>query len=103
MQVGPLPLPNQSSHPDTCTMCTQHTHTHTQQLVKAMHHVTRPMPGIHVVLVDQNPLAFYSGMMPGCVAQLYTAAQTHIQLTPLAKWASVEFVQARVTAINAGT
>ena len=76
-------------------------HSHVQ-VIKGLHRAHRPS-GIDVVLIDKGKSAFYSGMMPGCVAQLYDAAETHIQLEPLAKWASIRFIHDTVVGINAGT
>ena len=76
-------------------------HAHVQ-VIKGLHPRFRPAD-VDVVLIDQNETAFYSGMMPACVAGIYDAKETHIQLVPLAKWAGIRFVHARVVAINAGT
>ena len=39
-------------------------------------------------------------MVPGCVAGLYTAEETQIQLGPLAKWASIDLLPTRVVELD---
>ena len=76
-------------------------HAHVQ-VIKGLHTAHRP-PSVEVTLIDKNDTAFYSGMMPGCVAGLYQAEDTHIQLKPLAAWAGITFIRAEAAAIDSGT
>ena len=75
-------------------------HAHVQ-VIKGLHTAFR-RSNLEVVLIDKNDTAFYSGMMPGCVAGLYAGADTHIQLRPLAAWAGIRFIHAEAAGIDAG-
>lgn len=55
---------------------------------------------VRVTLVDPTRRAVYSGMVPGCVSGLYDSSDVEIALEPLARWASVDYVQASVTAVD---
>ena len=57
-------------------------------------------PDLRVTLISESPTAFYSGMLPGCVAGLYTPQDIQIELRPLARWAGARFIEARVTGID---
>jgi len=76
-------------------------HAHVQ-VIKGLHHRLKP-EDVDVILIDCNVTAFYSGMMPACVAGIYEGAETNIELVPLAKWARIQFIHARAVAINAGS
>jgi len=67
-------------------------HAHAQ-VIKALK--ARPK-NLHVTLIDSQTSATYSGMVPGCVANLYTPAQTLLHLEPLCDWATIEFIQDEV-------
>jgi selenide,water dikinase len=69
-------------------------HAHAQVL-KALNGKSRPK-NMHVTLIDMLTAASYSGMVPGCVARLYKPEDTLLHLTPLAKWADIDFVQDEV-------
>ena len=71
-------------------------HAHVQ-VIKALS--ARPAHRLHVTLIDQQPAASYSGMVPGCLAKLYTAEQTLLQLEPLAQWANLSFLHRTVVDI----
>lgn len=71
-------------------------HAHAQ-VVKAL---KLRSPNLHVTLIDLEKAASYSGMIPGCVAGLYTPDQTLIHLEPLCEWADVEFLQDEVVDID---
>lgn len=55
---------------------------------------------LRITLVSDGPTAFYSGMLPGALAGLYSAAETEVDLVRLTRWAGVRFVQARVTGLD---
>ena len=57
-------------------------------------------PDLRVTLVSEYPTAFYSGMLPGCVAELYQPRDIQIELRPLARWAGARFIEARVSGID---
>lgn len=60
----------------------------------------RPDPRVALTLVSPEPGTAYSGMLPGLVAGLYTRAETHIALRPLAHWAGARFLTDRVEALD---
>lgn len=53
-----------------------------------------------VILVSEAADTPYSGMLPGCIAGLYTPSEIHIDLAALAKSSGIEFVVARVSGID---
>lgn len=71
-------------------------HAHAQ-VIKAL---KLRSPNMSVTLIDLEKAASYSGMIPGCVAGLYTPDQTLIHLEPLCEWADVEFLQDEVVDID---
>ena len=73
-------------------------HAHVQ-VIKALNAAARP-PHVRVSLIEPQLAASYSGMVPGCVAGLYTAEETQIQLGPLAKWASIDLLPTRVVDLD---
>ena len=73
-------------------------HAHVQ-VIKALNGAARPH-NVRVSLIEPNPNASYSGMVPGCVAGLYDEEQTRIQLGPLTAWSSVDFRPTRVVDLD---
>lgn len=61
----------------------------------------RPLPGAHVTLVVDDPVAVYSGMVPGFVAGQYRRDELEIDVRPLARRAGVAVVVARATGVVA--
>ncbi|NNE09119.1 MAG: selenide, water dikinase SelD [Gemmatimonadetes bacterium] len=55
---------------------------------------------LRITLVSDGPTAYYSGMLPGALAGLYTAGETEADLVRLSRWAGVRFVQGRVTGLD---
>lgn len=72
-------------------------HAHAQVL-KALRN--RPLDQLRVTLIDPQAEATYSGMVPGCIAGLYDARDTQIDIRALAEWAHLDFVQDRVIDID---
>ena len=68
-------------------------HAHLQ-VIKAL--TKAAVPDIDVTLIDPNPLPSYSGMVPGCVSDLYSPRDAQIDLEPLTAWAGIRYVKARV-------
>jgi len=69
-------------------------------------HVLRSLAGealasAEVTLVSPHPALVYSGMVPGCVAGHYAAAECRIAIAPLAARAGVRFVQRAAIAVRA--
>lgn len=61
-----------------------------------------PLPGVTLTLVSPTPLAAYSGMVPGWLAGDYRYDEICIDLVALCRAAGVHFIQAEVTALDAG-
>jgi len=65
-------------------------HAHVQ-VIKSLNRDARPSD-VHVTLIDKQAQASYSGMVPGCVSNLYSLDQVQIDVGPLAEWAGDEFI-----------
>jgi selenide,water dikinase len=72
-------------------------HAHVQ-VIKALNTRSRPH-NLHVTLIDLQFSASYSGMVPGCVAGLYSLAQVQIALDSLADWSGIDFVCGKVVGV----
>lgn len=64
-------------------------HSHVQVLRRMM---MRPWPDARVTVVLDTPVAVYSGMVPGFVADQYRASELEIDVVPLARLAGAEVV-----------
>ena len=64
-------------------------HSHVQVLRRMM---MRPWPEARVTVVLDTPVAVYSGMVPGFVADQYRASELEIDVVPLARLAGAEVV-----------
>lgn len=73
-------------------------HAHVQ-VIMACNATSRPA-NMKVTLVDINPTATYSGMVPGCVAGLYTLDQVLIHLSSLADSSDIDFVCGKVVGMS---
>ncbi len=72
-------------------------HSHVQVLKRlAMQNV----PGVRVTLISEQPLAAYSGMLPGCIAGQYVESDMHIRLLPLCALSGVRFILGSVSGID---
>lgn len=71
---------------------------HTHALVLAAY--AKSPPNLRITLIDAQPSASYSGMIPGYIAGHYTRDQLQIDLARLAARAGATFLQARVTGID---
>ena len=58
------------------------------------------IPGVRVTLISEQPLAAYSGMLPGCVAEQYTESDMHIRLLPLCAQSGARFIQGSVSGLD---
>ncbi|HEX4952147.1 MAG TPA: selenide, water dikinase SelD [Thermoanaerobaculia bacterium] len=73
-------------------------HSHIQVLRRwAM----EPVPGVRLTLVVDQPVAVYSGMVPGFVAGQYSAEQLEIDVRPLAMRAGARTIVAAMTGLDA--
>lgn len=73
-------------------------HAHLQ-VIKAFNEKDRPNDW-NVTLVDKSSFAAYSGMVPGCISNLYEKGTEQIALRPLAEWASVDFLLDTVVGVD---
>jgi selenide, water dikinase len=73
-------------------------HAHVQ-VIKALHAGVRP-GHLDITLIDRVVAASYSGMVPGCIAQLYHPDETLLALPPLAYYSSIHFCHDTVTDID---
>ncbi|MDT8345636.1 MAG: FAD-dependent oxidoreductase, partial [Thermohalobaculum sp.] len=60
-----------------------------------------PLPGARLTVIDPNPVAPYTGMLPGLVAGHYRQQELEIDLVRLARFAGARLVIGAVTAIDA--
>lgn len=60
----------------------------------------RPLPGVRLTVINPNPVAEYSGMLPGFVAGIYTRDQLSIDLVRLCRHAGARLVLDRATGID---
>ena len=72
-------------------------HSHVQ--VMKMFAMKGPID-VKVTMIADSSTAFYSGMLPGCVAGLYEPSEIQMELRPLAEWAGARFIHAQVTGID---
>ncbi|MDZ7709918.1 MAG: selenide, water dikinase SelD [Roseovarius sp.] len=61
-----------------------------------------PLPGARLTVIDPNPVAPYSGMLPGMVAGHYRQGDLEIDLVRLARFAGARLIVGAVSAIDAG-
>jgi selenide,water dikinase len=61
-----------------------------------------PLPGARLTVIDPNPVAPYSGMLPGMVAGHYRRADLEIDLVRLARFAGARLIVGAACAIDAG-
>jgi len=59
------------------------------------------LPKMKVTLINEAPLSYYSGMLPGSVSKLYTDDDIKIHLEPLAIWCAADYIEHRVAYIKA--
>ena len=59
-----------------------------------------PLPGVRVTVVNPDPTAAYSGMLPGFVAGHYRREELDIDLVRLARFANARLIIGRATGID---
>jgi selenide,water dikinase len=72
---------------------------HTHALVLRMW-AMNPLPGVRVTLINPEPTAAYSGMLPGFVAGHFTRADLDIDLVRLARFAGARLILGAAVAID---
>lgn len=60
----------------------------------------RPLPGARLTLIDPDPTAAYTGMLPGFVAGHYVRSELDIDLIKLARAAGARIILAPVTGLD---
>jgi len=73
-------------------------HTHVQ--VVKMLTMKRALPHVRFTIISDESVAYYSGMLPGCLAGLYRPDEIEMELRPLARWAGIRFIRARVNGVD---
>lgn len=70
--------------------------------LEVLHAFARVRPrGLRAVLISPHPALLYSGMVPGIIAGHYRGEDAAIPIAPIAQAADIEFVQTRLTAVDA--
>jgi selenide, water dikinase len=82
-------------------VCVGGGHCNCQVLKRLKKLVTDSSDAYKMILVSETATSYYSGMLPGTVAGLYTEKDLQIELGPLSTWSGAEFIQARVNKIVA--
>lgn len=72
-----------------------HSHVEVLRFLRA-----KPDPSLAVTLASPEPLAVYSGMLPGVLAGHYRLREAQIALPRLARAANAAFVPARIVALD---
>jgi pyridine nucleotide-disulfide oxidoreductase family protein len=72
-------------------------HAHALVLRELVRH---PMPGVEIVLISPEPLAPYSGMVPGWLAGHYRFDEIAIDFPPLAAAAGARWCQGEIHALD---
>ena len=75
-------------------------HTHVQVL---RHHLMKPLENTRITLVVDDPVAVYSGMVPGLVAGQYARHEVEIDVRPLARRGGIRVIQHAAVSIDTST
>lgn len=59
-----------------------------------------PLPGVNLIVVNPDPIAAYSGMLPGFVAGHYARDDMEIDLLRLARAAGAQIILGRVIGMD---
>lgn len=59
-----------------------------------------PLPGVRLTLINPDPTAPYSGMLPGLIAGHYDQPELEIELVKLARFAGARLILGRATGID---
>ncbi len=72
---------------------------HTHALVLRMW-AMKPLPGVRLTLINPDPVAPYTGMLPGLIAGHYRRDEILIDLVRLARFAGARLILDRATGLN---
>ena len=72
---------------------------HTHALVLRMW-AMKPLPGVRLTLINPDPIAPYTGMLPGLIAGHYRREEMMIDLVRLARFANARLILDRATGID---
>lgn len=64
-------------------------HANVQVIKHLAQHFVVESQGLHLTLLSDQPTAWYSGMMPGCISGRYHADRLQINLQELADWYAI--------------
>lgn len=70
------------------------------QVMLSLFETLKPQDRCKVILISEYEFSYYSGMLPGCIAQLYQKEQVRIDLVSLAAYCGIQFIRARVTGLD---
>jgi selenide,water dikinase len=64
------------------------------------HFAKKRICGFNLTVISDSPVAYYSGMLPGCIAGLYRPEQIRMELKPLVERVGGRLVLAPMTALD---
>ena len=74
-------------------------HSNVQVMVKLAAELKK-QDKCQVTLISDYPFAYYSGMLPGCVANLYTVDEISMDLVALCGWCKINWIQGKMIGKN---
>jgi len=71
------------------------------QVLKLLRKLVKDKEGeMQITLITDNPISYYSGMLPGSVSELYKDEDIMVHLEPLAVWSHAKYIQKKVVRIE---
>lgn len=70
-------------------------HSNVQVMVKLASEL-RKKDGCRMTMISDDRFAYYSGMLPACVANLYKVEEIRMDLVSLCKWCKATWVQGKM-------
>lgn len=71
------------------------------QVLKMLKKLVINRSDVKLTLITENPVSYYSGMLPGSVSELYTEDDIKVHLEPLSVWSQATYVEKKVSKIVA--